>query len=248
MKFFIILLVVNIYSPVICLLVFYGEVSFFHFSLFLFKKNISKSIYFIVKAFNLFLYLAFVLYISTSHPIPRWNHKNIQLYILSKLLTYLEFAVSWVWGQFSSVAQLCPTLWDPMDYSMLGFPVIHQLPEPTQTHVHCISDAIQPSHPLLSPSPPAFNLSQYQGPFHWVSSSHHVAKVLEFQFQHQFFQWIFRTDFLWDGLLGSPCCSRDSQESPPTPQFKSTNSSVLSFLYSPALTSTHDYCKNHSFE
>ena len=97
---------------------------------------------------------------------------------------------------FSSVAQSCPTLCDPMDCSMPGFPVHHQLPELTQTHIHRVSDAIQPSHPLSSPSPPAFNLSQHQGLFQWVSSSHQVAKILEFQLQHQSFQWIFRTDFL----------------------------------------------------
>ena len=82
--------------------------------------------------------------------------------------------------QFSSVTQLCPTLWDPMDYSTPGLPV-HQLPESTQTHFHWVGDAIQPSHPLSSPSPHAFNLSQYQGLFKWVSSLHQVAKVLEFQ-------------------------------------------------------------------
>ena len=79
--------------------------------------------------------------------------------------------------QFSSVTQLCPTLCDPMDYSMPGFPVHHQLPELTQTHIHRISDAIQLSHPLSSPSPHALNLSQHQGLFQWVSSSHQVAKV-----------------------------------------------------------------------
>ena len=98
--------------------------------------------------------------------------------------------------QFSSVAQLCPTLCNPMDCSMPGLPVHHQLPELTQTHVHWVSDAIQPSHPLSSPSPPAFHLSQHQGLFKWVSSSPQVAKVLEFQLQHQSFQWIFRADFL----------------------------------------------------
>ena len=98
--------------------------------------------------------------------------------------------------QFSSVTQSCLTLWDPMDYSTPGFPVHHQLPELIQTHVHWVSDAIQPSHPLSSPSPPAFNLSQHQGLFKWVSSSHQVAKVLEFQLQHQSCQWVFRTDFL----------------------------------------------------
>ena len=78
--------------------------------------------------------------------------------------------------QFSSVAQSCPTLCDPMNRSMPGFPVHHQLPESTQTHVHRVGDAIQPSHPLLSPSPPALNPSQHQGLFKWVSSSHQVAK------------------------------------------------------------------------
>ena len=83
--------------------------------------------------------------------------------------------------QFSSVTQSCPNLCDPMDGSMPGLPIHHQLLEFTQTHVHWVSDAIQPSHPLSSPSPPAFNLSQHQGLFKWVSSSHQVAKVLEFQ-------------------------------------------------------------------
>ena len=79
--------------------------------------------------------------------------------------------------QFSSVTQLCPTLCDPMGCSTPGLPVHHQILEFTQAHVHWVSDAIQPSHPLSSPSPPAFNLSQHQGLFQWVSSSHHVAKV-----------------------------------------------------------------------
>ena len=83
--------------------------------------------------------------------------------------------------QFSSVTQLCPTLCDPMDCTMPGFPVHHQLPEFAQTHAHWVSDAIQPSHPLSSPSPPAFKLFQHQGLFKWVSSSHQVAKVLELQ-------------------------------------------------------------------
>ena len=106
-------------------------------------------------------------------------------------------------------------------------------------------------HPTISSSVIpnlAFSLSQHQGLFKWVSSSHLVAKVLEFQLQHQSFQWIFRTDLLKDGLVWSPWSPRDSQESSPTPQFKSINSLVLSFLYSPTLTSVHDYCKNHSFD
>ena len=82
---------------------------------------------------------------------------------------------------------------DPMDCSSPGFPVHHQLPKLVQTHVHLVSDAIQSSHPLSPPSPPAFSLSQHQGLFQWVSSSHQVAKVLQLQLQHQSFQWIFRT-------------------------------------------------------
>ena len=109
-------------------------------------------------------------------------------------------------------------------------------------------ELVMPAHPLSSPSPPTFSLSQHQGLFKWVSSSHEVAKVLEFQLQHQSFQWTFRTDFLYDGLVGSPCSSRDSQESSPTPQFKSINSSALSFLHSPTLTSIHDHWKNHSLD
>ena len=101
-----------------------------------------------------------------------------------------------IFSTHSWVTQSCPTLCNPMDCSMPGFPVHQQLLEPTQTHVRRVSDAIQPSHPLSSPSPPAFNLSQHQGLFQWVSSSHQVAKVLEFQLQRQSFQWIFRTDFL----------------------------------------------------
>ena len=87
---------------------------------------------------------------------------------------------------FSSVQSLksCPTLCHPMDWSTAVFPVHHQMPEPAQTHVHQVGNAIQMSHPLLSPSPPTFNLSQHQGLFKWVSSSHQVAKVLEFQLQH----------------------------------------------------------------
>ena len=111
-----------------------------------------------------------------------------------------------------------------------------------------VGDAIQKSGSLSSPSPPTFNLSQNQGLFKWVSSSHQVARILEFQLQHQSFQWIFRTDFLSDGLVGSPCSSRDSQEASPTPQFKSISSLVLSFLYSPTLTFIHEYWKNHSFD
>ena len=144
--------------------------------------------------------------------------------------------------QFSSVAQLCPTFCDPMDCSTPGLPVHQQLPEFTQTHVHWVSDAIQSSHSVI---PFSSHLQSFpaQGLFKWLSSLRHVAKVLEFQIQHQSFQWTPRTDLPYDGPVGSPCSPRDSQKSLQTPQFKSINSSVLSFLYSPTLTSIHDYWK-----
>ena len=106
-------------------------------------------------------------------------------------------------------------------------------------------------HPTISSSVIPFSScpqSQHQGLFKWVSSSHQVANILEFQLQHQSFQWTPGTDLLQNGLVGSPCSPRDSQESSPTPQFKSINSSALSFLYSPTLTSIHDRWKNHSLD
>ena len=131
--------------------------------------------------------------------------------------------------QFSSVTQSCPTLCNPMNCSTPGLPVHDQLPESTQTHIHQVGDAIQPSHPLLSPSPSAPNPSQHQSLFQWVNSLHEVA------------YWSFsfsiilskdpRADLLQNGLVGSPCSPRDSQESSPTPQFKSINSSALSLLH-----------------
>ena len=96
-------------------------------------------------------------------------------------------------SSFSLVAQYL-TLCNPMNRNTLGLPVHHQILESTQTYVHWVGDAIQPSHPLSSPSTPALNLSQHQGLFQWVSSSHQVANVLEFQLQHQSFQWTPRTD------------------------------------------------------
>ena len=148
--------------------------------------------------------------------------------------------------QFISVTQSCPTLCDPMNRSTPGLPVHHQFPESTQTHIHRGSDALQLSHPLSSPSPPAPNPSQHQGLFQWVSTLQQVAKVLEFLLQLQSLQWTPRTDVLQDGLVGSPSSPRDSQESSPAPHFKSINSSALSFLYSPLLTSIHGYWKKHS--
>ena len=116
-------------------------------------------------------------------------------------------------------------------------------PELTQTHVHQVSDAIQPSHPLSSPSPPAPNPSQQQSLFQGVNSSHEVAKVLEFQLQHHSFQRNPRADLLQNGLVGSSCSPRDFQEYSPTPQFKSINFLALSLLHSPTLTSIHDHRK-----
>ena len=129
-----------------------------------------------------------------------------------------------------------------------GLPVLHHLPEFAQTHVQWVEDAIQPSHPLSSPSPPTFSLSQHQDLFQWVSSSHQVPKVLELCLQHQSFQWIFMSWFPL-GLTGLiSCCPRDSKESSPAPQLKGIHSSVLSLFHCPALTSIYDYWKNNSFD
>ena len=112
--------------------------------------------------------------------------------------------------QFS---QSCLTLCHPRACSTPGFPVHHQLQELAQIHVHRVSNAIQPLQPLLSPSPPALYLSQHKGLFQWVISLHQMAKGLELQLQCQSFQWILCTDFLQDGLVGSPCSPRDSLKS-----------------------------------
>ena len=146
-----------------------------------------------------------------------------------------------------SVPKLGLTLCHSMVCRTPVFPALHYLPEFAQTHVHWVGDAIQPSHPPSPSSPPALNLTQHQGTFQWVSLWHQVAKVLELHLQHQSFQWIFRADFLSDGLVWSPCCPRDSQESSPVPQFENISSSVLSLLYGPTLTSIPDYWKNQSF-
>ena len=107
-------------------------------------------------------------------------------------------------------------------------------------------------HPTISSSVVPFSsclqFFPASGLLQWVTSLHQMAKVLELQLQHQPFQWTFRTDFLEDWLVGSPCSPRDSQESSPTPRFKSINSLMLSFLYGPTLTSIRDYWKNHSFD
>ena len=146
-------------------------------------------------------------------------------------------------NQFNSV-QLLSRVW-LCEPRMPGFPVHFQLPELAQIHVHQVGDAIQLSHPLLSPSPPTLDLLQHQGLFQLVSSSHQVDKYCCFSFSispsNEHSGLIpFRIE--WLDLLA------DSQESSPTPQFKSINSSALSFIYSPTHTSINDHCKNPSFD
>ena len=122
-------------------------------------------------------------------------------FLTSRLIYTLELNIfPWLYQfslvQFSSVTQSCLSLCDPINCSTPGLPVHHQLPEFTQTHVHWVSDAIQPSHPLSSPSPPSPNPSQHQSLFQWVNSSHVVAKVIEFQLEHHSFQRTPRTNLL----------------------------------------------------
>ena len=152
-----------------------------------------------------------------------------------------------LWLSCCSVAQLCLTPCDPMDCST-KLPCPSLSPEVCSNSCPLSQWCIQACHPLSSPSPLALNLSQHHRLFQWVSSLHQVAKVLEFQLQHQSFQWIFRADFLYDWLVWSPCCLRDSQESSSGPQFKSINSLVLSFLDGPTLTSANGHwkaCRSH---
>ena len=150
-------------------------------------------------------------------------------------------------SQFSSVAQSCSPLCNSMGCSTPGFPVSHH----SWSLLKLMSiESVMPyylifCHPLLL-LPPIFPSIRVF--FSKSVSLNEVTKVLELQLQHQSFQWTFRTDFLYNWLVWSPCSPRDSQEFSPTPQFKSINSSVLSFLYSPTLTSIHDYWKNHSFD
>ena len=151
----------------------------------------------------------------------------------------LEVAIIQYSVRFSSVPQACPTLCDLMNHSTPGLPVHHQLPEFTQTHVHWVSDVIQPSHPLSSPTPLAPNSSQHRGLFRWVSSSNQVAKVLEFQQGWSPLEWTGWISLQSKGL---------SRVFTSTTFQKHINSSVLSFLHSPTLTSIHDHWKNHSLD
>ena len=161
------------------------------------------------------------------------------MYVWFKLTTSL---------QFSSVGQSCPTLCNPMDCSTPGFPVHHQLLEIAQIHVHQVGEATQPSHPLSSPSLPTINLSQYQGLFKWVSSSHQVTKILEFHLQHQVLPMNIQ-DWFPLGLTSLISVqSKGLSRVFPTPQLKNINALTLSFLYIPTLTLIHVYYKNHSFD
>ena len=144
--------------------------------------------------------------------------------------------------QFSSVSvsQSCPTLCNPTDCSTPGSLVHHQLWEFTQIHVHWVGEAIQPSHPLSSPSPPAFNLSQHQGLFRWISSSHQVGQSIGFSFSiSPSNEYSGLTSFRMDWL--DLLAVQGTLESSPTPQLKSINTLTLSFLYSTTVTSIHDY-------
>ena len=134
--------------------------------------------------------------------------------------------------QFISVTNSCPTLGDPMDCSTPGFPVHHHLPEFAQTYVHCVSDVIQPSHPLSPPSPLASWPFPASGSFPMSQLFASGGQVLELQLQPQPFQWIFKVNFLKDRLVWSPCCPRDSQESFPASMesIESINATALSLL------------------
>ena len=172
-------------------------------------------------------------------PFGLWAHVQLEFFLLVSVRPRPYFwsnitGSGWLFVHSFSHVRLFVT---PMECSTPGLPVLHHLLEFAQTHFHQVSDAIQPSHPLSSPSYPDLNLSQHQGLFQWVGFLHQVAKVLGFQLQHQSFQWIFRIDFLEDCLVWSPCSPRDSQESSPVPQFKSINSLTLILLYDP----THIY-------
>ena len=138
-------------------------------------------------------YYSYLIDYSNSVPKP-WI--IIQKIDFSFFLLFVKPKLQFSSVQFSSVIQWCPTLCDPMNCSTPGIPAHHRLLEFTQIHIHQVGDAIQPSHPLSSPSPPAPNPSQHQSLFQWVNSLYEVAKVLEFQLQHQSFQRTPRTDLL----------------------------------------------------
>ena len=156
----------------------------------------------------------------------------------------MNHSVQFSWVQSFSCVRLC----DPMNCSTPCLPIYHQLPESTQTHVHCVGDAIQPSHPLMSASPPALNLSQHQGLFKWVRSSHQVAKSIGVSASASgppvnTQDW---SPLGWTGWISLQSKGLSRVFFNTTVQ--SINILVLSFLYSPTLTSIHDYWKNHSLD
>ena len=142
----------------------------------------------------------------------------------------LEYYCCWI-------AQSCPTLCDPMNYNKPGLPFPHHLPKFAQVHVHCISDAIQPSHPLMPSSPSSLNLSQLQGLFQWVGCSHQVTKIQELQPQHRSFQWIFRVVSLKIDWFDLPAAQGTLKESSTTIQRH------LFFVALPSLWSSSHNCK-----
>ena len=148
-------------------------------------------------------------------------------------------------GSCCSVTKSCPTLCDPMDCSTPGLPCPLISPGLCSSS-YPLSWWCQPYHYLSAPSPLALNLSQHQGLFQWIGSLHQVAKVLELQFQHQSFQWIFTVDFLQDWLVWSPCSPRDSQEPSPASQFESINSLALCLLIRKAITNLDSVLKSRA--
>ena len=192
-------------------------------------------------------YMRFIREIHNTRP-GRWTYYQFvafQLQIRPSFLCFVIlqldpgfFSASWCSIQFIC-SVVSNSLW-PHGLQHASFPVHHQLLELTQTHVHQVNNAIQPFLPLSSHSPLAFNLSQNQGLFKWVSSSHQVAKVLEFQLQHQSFQWVFRMD--WLDLLAVQGTLKSLL------QHHSSKASILWCLAFFTLTSIHDYWKNHSFD
>ena len=183
------------------------------------------------------------------------NLVNILVHVLWKFIYRIHFLKGvmksenqFSWVQLSSVTQSCPTLCHPMNHSTPGLPIHHQLPEFIQTHVHWVNDAIQPSHPLLSPSLPSFNLSQHQGLFKWVSSSHQVAKILGVSASTSVLpmntqDW---SPLRWTGWISLQFKGLSRVFSNTTGQKHQFFGAQL--FYSPTLTSMHDYWKNHSLD
>ena len=182
-------------------------------------------------------------HVSLGHLVSSLKKCLVRSYVQFLLLFYFILFIYFFWATCCcAVTQSCLILCDPVDCSMPGFPVLPHLSEHAQIHVHWFSDVISSS---IVPFSSCLHSFPESGSLLRVISSHQVVKVMELQLQHQTFQRMFRVDFLQDWLVWSPCCPRDSQESSPTPQFKSINSLVLSLVYDPTLKSVHDYCKNH---